>query len=227
MQNVLIALAVLGGGYYVIRAFGKATPSQSQGLARKMLGFICIGLAGLLTLRGMLTASVPLFVFGAGLLMPGMQFPWNKKSAGQSSRVATAMLAMELEHDTGRMDGTVLQGSLKGRRISSLQEPEVKALMQECRGVSDQSEALLTAWLDRTRPDWRARWGGGSAGERRANSRTKMTRDEAYAVLGLKPGASTEEIRAAHKRLMKDFHPDKGGSDYLASKINEAKDTLL
>ena len=54
-----------------------------------------------------------------------------------------------------------------------------------------------------------------------------MTRDEAFAVLGLKSGASADEIRAAHRRLMKDFHPDKGGSDYLASKINEAKDALI
>ena len=54
-----------------------------------------------------------------------------------------------------------------------------------------------------------------------------MSRQEAYSVLGLKPGASNDDIKAAHKRLMKDFHPDKGGSDYLAAKINAAKDILL
>ena len=53
-----------------------------------------------------------------------------------------------------------------------------------------------------------------------------MSRDEALAVLGLKPGASSEDARSAHKRLMKEFHPDKGGSDYLAAKINQAKDIL-
>ncbi|HUR42475.1 MAG TPA: DnaJ domain-containing protein [Aestuariivirga sp.] len=57
--------------------------------------------------------------------------------------------------------------------------------------------------------------------------RTVMTREEAYAVLGLRPGASLDDIRAAHRRLMKDFHPDKGGSDYLAVKINQAKDLLF
>ncbi len=54
-----------------------------------------------------------------------------------------------------------------------------------------------------------------------------MTRDEALKILGLKPDASKEEILAAHKRMMQKMHPDRGGSDHLASQINQAKDTLL
>ena len=54
-----------------------------------------------------------------------------------------------------------------------------------------------------------------------------FSKNEAYDLLGLKPGASEDDIKAAHKRLMKDFHPDKGGTDYLAAKINQAKDVLL
>jgi hypothetical protein len=54
-----------------------------------------------------------------------------------------------------------------------------------------------------------------------------MSTEEALQVLGLKAGSTIDEIKQTHKRLIKDFHPDKGGSDYLASKINEAKDVLL
>ena len=61
-----------------------------------------------------------------------------------------------------------------------------------------------------------ARWG-----------RTKMTREEAYRVLGLSPGATREEIVAEYRRLMKRVHPDQGGTTYLATQLNEAKDCLL
>ena len=57
--------------------------------------------------------------------------------------------------------------------------------------------------------------------------RGNMTREEAYAVLGLNPGASEFEIRAAHRRLMRAAHPDSGGSVWLATRINQARDTLL
>jgi len=55
----------------------------------------------------------------------------------------------------------------------------------------------------------------------------QMNRDEAYEVLGLKPGASRDEVQIAYKKLMQKLHPDKEGSEYLAQKINQARDTLI
>jgi DnaJ domain len=133
---------------------------------------------------------------------------------------------MELDHDSGRMDGDILQGAFKGRALSSLSHQEMIAFYGFCRNATDQSLALYEAWLDRAQPEWRQAWGGAGASSARPQTGA-MSKEEAYAVLGLKPGATQDEVRAAHKRLMKDFHPDRGGSDYLAAKINAAKDVLL
>jgi DnaJ-domain-containing protein 1 len=131
---------------------------------------------------------------------------------------------MELDHDTGIMDGEVLAGPLRGKKLSQLQQAELQKLHAQCRAANDQSLPLFEAWLDRTQSEWRANWGGKQKTTAAAGS---MSREEAYAVLGLKPGASPEDVKSAHKRLMKEFHPDRGGSDYLAAKINMAKDVLL
>ena len=94
------------------------------------------------------------------------------------------------------------------------------------------------AWflLFGTVPPWQRTWpagtGGGNANRQNQNrsgppASGAMSRAEALKVLGLEEGASEEQIRAAHKRLILQTHPDKGGTTYLAAKINEAKDVLL
>lgn len=55
----------------------------------------------------------------------------------------------------------------------------------------------------------------------------RMTPEEACAVLGVRSGASEADIRAAHRRLMRAAHPDGGGSDWIAARVNQARDVLL
>lgn len=230
MLNLIIALVVAFGGYWLLRQFVSTPATQVAGVARKAGGVALIAIAGFLTLRGAFNAAIPLFILGLGLLgksglFPG-GFPWGQKSAGQRSRVATSLLAMELDHDSGRMEGTVLVGPFKGRRLSALGDEELKTFHRQCMAVNDQSRALFEAWLDRSKAGWREAWNAGPRNGVGSPS-SAMSRAEALAVLGLKEGAKADEIRAAHRRLMKEFHPDHGGSDYLAAKVNQAKDVLL
>ena len=231
MPQILIALAVLIGGYWLIKKSARMQPAQARAFGTRMAGGGIVALAGLLALRGATQIAVPLFLFGLGLLgvaqMPAGGFKWGRdKSPGQRSTVATETLSMQLDHDTGEMRGTILAGAYSGRTLDSLELAELASFHAECRASDGQALKLLEAWLDRNHPEWRKQWtGAGESADARSSSR--MTREEAYSVLGISKGASEEEVRAAHRRLMKEFHPDRGGSDYLASKINAAKDVLL
>lgn len=147
--------------------------------------------------------------------------------SGQDSQVQTRYLRMHLDHATGALSGTVLDGRYKGSRLEDLDRGALLELLRECRVEDDESARLLEAYLDRTLGDtWRRQAGGESDGGR-PQAGGSMTREEALAVLGLQPGADAEQIRLTHRRLMQKLHPDRGGSDYLAAKINQAKDLLL
>jgi len=152
---------------------------------------------------------------------------------GAETAVETATLLMRLDHATGRMSGRVRRGVFAGRELAELGLPELLTLLADCRATDQESVPLLEAWLDRAAPDWREAeaWAGtgtgagtGAGGGRQGG---RMSRAEALAVLGLGEGASPAEIRTAHRRLMRAAHPDQGGSDWLAARINEARDVLL
>ena len=152
----------------------------------------------------------------------------GQATAGQSSWVDARFLTMILDHDTGAMDGEIQAGQFQGRALSAMTFDDLLVFRQEIQSDAD-STGLLEAYLDRAHVGWRdhaqasdqtdCAAGPGSSGP--------MTPDEAYRVLGLPPGASKREIKSAYRQLMAKVHPDKGGSAYLAAKINEAKDLLL
>lgn len=88
---------------------------------------------------------------------------------------------------------------------------------------------MIWSWLAEQRGWGRRGQAGPQPGPRfwQPPPRGGMTRDEAWEILGLRPGAPPQEIRAAHRRLMAAAHPDRGGSDWLAARINQARDVLL
>jgi hypothetical protein len=152
--------------------------------------------------------------------------PFARRSPGRKSEVYTEFLRMELDHDSGRLEGECLKGQFAGKALSSLRHNELLQLLQELRAADQQGALLIQAYLDRRSPGWGDRRARGGRRQSRG-SHGRMTTEEAYAVLGLQANAREKEIRVAHRRLMMKFHPDQGGSTYFACRINEAKDVLL
>jgi len=135
---------------------------------------------------------------------------------------------MELDHDSGAMRGRILAGRYQDTPLDALDSATLIELLGE---IDDDSRDLLATYLDRREPGWREHaQGDAAAGSGRSAPRGgsgKMTEEEAYQILGIRAGASTQDITRAHRTLMKKLHPDQGGTTYLAARVNEAKDVLL
>lgn len=155
--------------------------------------------------------------------------------AGNQSHVSSDILDMTLDHDSGTMSGNILKGPMAGRELADLGESEFLELLRYCREQDQDSARLLETYLDRRFGDsWRADdeqdADGSGAGDEAGNDASgggPLTESEARDILGVEPGASREEIIRAHRRMMQKMHPDHGGSNYLAARINEAKERLL
>jgi DnaJ-domain-containing protein 1 len=200
-------------------------------------GVLALAVAAFTGIKGELAVAIPLGIFGAGLLgwsplgaagfssIGGLFGSRTPRSGGQTSRVQSQYLDMTLDHDSGALNGRIVAGVHAGRSLDEFDLGELAAMMT---GFDAESCALLESYLDRRFPAWRQNAQGDRAGgQSRDTSSGKMTTEEAYQILGLKPGASRDEIGHAHRTLMKKLHPDQGGSTYLAARVNAAKDTLL
>jgi hypothetical protein len=230
MPQLLLGMAVLVLVLWLMHRLSKANPRSLATGVRSVGGASALAGAAVLAATGRVAFAVPLGIAGLALLglWPGMPAGfgqrWNK-TPGQVSRVRTAFVEMELEHDTGGMRGRILAGPYEGTTLDALNIPTLVRLLGD---IDEESRALLAAYLDRRQPSWRENADdGATAGRGPAPGGGPMTEEEAYQILGLQPGASADEIGRAHRALMKKLHPDQGGSTYLAARVNQAKDVLL
>lgn len=147
------------------------------------------------------------------------------KTDGSVSKIKTDYLAMTLDHDSGAMAGEVVKGKFAGSQLSALALAQLIELAGELAADSDSAQ-VFEAYMDRSHPDWRE-GGYQSSNTAGLQDNTEMTAELAYEILGLPADACKDDITHAHRSLMQKMHPDRGGSDYLAKKINLAKDFLL
>lgn len=244
MNTVFLGIAALVGLLVLARGFVSADPSSLARTVKQAGAAALMALAVVMLVTGRILMAIPFFVFALTLAGPtagGLArrvrpflgrwealFAARPRAAGRArSTVRSAALEMDLDAVSGVLSGRVLVGRFEGRELARLSVEELLALWREV-GSDLESRSLLEAYLDRRVPLWRQHAENDTASRQRGAARSgAMSDEEAHQVLGLRPGATQSEIREAHRRLMKAVHPDRGGSTFLAAKINEAKDRLI
>ncbi|MEL6063929.1 MULTISPECIES: DnaJ domain-containing protein [unclassified Methylobacterium] len=155
---------------------------------------------------------------------PAPQDPYQS----QDRRFRTTLIEAHLRPDGSLRTGRVTAGPLAGAWIDAMPNEAVVGLLRLCRVRDPMGFALLEPYLDRRAPGWRVdAERDRDPGPRRAPNPGAMTQEEAYQILGLQRGATAEQIRTAHRSLMKRAHPDQGGSAEGAARVNAARDRLL
>src|SRR5688572_24982211 len=212
MITLLYGVAALAAFWWLSKLFAQGNPAAMVKTLKLAGGVAALAAAVPMLLRGRIDMALLLGGLAAWL------FGWSRfgagaaKTPGAVSRVRSAMIEMELDHDTGAMNGTVLAGECSGRRLGDLGEEALRRVYAECLRSDLDGVRLLEAYFDRRFPRWRQDAHGDADARAGAPGQPgAMTEQEAYQILGIEAGASAEEVRRAHRTLMKKLHPDQGG----------------
>ncbi len=229
MPKILLILALLIGLWYWWSYLKRLPKDKSRPFLWKTGFWLILGIASYLVLTGRmhwlgagLAALVPLLrsvILWGFRAAPLVRFFGRFKST--PSQFRTSSLVVTINFASGQINGEITTGDLAGKQLSELSTDEIEKLSQQLKESDKESYVLLQAYMMRS----------GSTNEQTANnfksdSYRDISKAEAYEVLGISADSSQEEVIKAHKRLMQRLHPDRGGSDYLAAKINAAKDLL-
>ncbi|MBT3411258.1 MAG: molecular chaperone DnaJ [Halieaceae bacterium] len=235
MPRIILLAAIAFALFILFKRAQSAPPHKRRGeyiklgLGIAVVAVIILALAGKMHWIGVaLTALLVAFRQLAPTLlrffpMLASKFGRSSPSAGQHSTVASAILSMQLNHDSGALSGEVLKGQYQGWHLADMERQQLEQLLAYCQQEDADSVQLLDSYLQQRFP------GETEFGAQQASASTSsgMSRKEALAVLGLDDAAEKDDIIAAHRTLMQKLHPDRGGNDYLAAKINQAKDLLV
>jgi hypothetical protein len=202
--------------FWGFRWLNQASPAERK----RALLQLAIATLIVLVLIGCFTGRVPLVAGLLALLAPLARWGWRGQASFRSHHI---VLAVDVRN--GRMTGKVTQGPWAGRDLSSLPESELDALRDWLRHRDTKAYYLLSTYLKARGfiPDNEPEADNHAI----RDTRDGLEREEALAILGLKDPLSRDALIQAHRRLMSKLHPDKGGSDYLAARVNLARDLLL
>ncbi len=226
---IILALFLVSVWYWWWKLKGLSTAERRSFIFRSAFWVVLTIAVGLAVAGKMhwigagIAALLPLFSFlfkWGRRALPLMRIMGRFKAV--PSQFTTKSLKVTINFSTQHMDGKVLTGNFSERLLSELTSEELELLAEELKSNDRESAALLYAYRFRS---------GGSNSRKQDNYSNQdlagISTEEARDILGVTAENSSEEIIKAHKRLMQKLHPDRGGSGYLAAKINAAKDKLL
>ena len=228
-QLIIFVIGVLSAWYWWTK-LKAMTPSAKSSYIRWSAFWIVLAIALVLVRTG------TMHWIGAGLaaLLPliSFLFKWGRRALPivrilsrfktVPSQFKTKSLAVTINFSNQHMDGKVLTGAFVDKLLSELTIEQLDILASEFKKNDRESAALLYAY--------RLRNGNSKTQEQdkfTSQELSGLSVEEARDILGVTAESSSDDIIKAHKRLMQRLHPDRGGSGYLAAKINAAKDTLI
>ena len=235
MIRALLAIAAAAIAiYYLWRVRSMPPHKQRSGYIKFLLGLM-IALVVVLTLTGRMhwvgAAITGAFVFLRQILpwviraLPFLNKLRERNTQSGQSSIQTNHLSSTLDHGSGHIEGKIIEGPHKGWLLSELSIMQLEDLLTHYQTEDEESAELLEAYIDQRRQQADQNTEQQRTANRAASDQS--ARAEALAILGLDEGSTEEEVVAAHRSLIQKLHPDRGGNDFLAAKINQAKDILL
>lgn len=242
MTRIFLVLVLVATAWFWLQIRNQPDPKRRRELTIKAATLavatvlLYLALTGRMHWLGLLFAGIipavkPLLLFALRNfpLLASLYKRFGPTAAPQqSSEVRARYIVMRLDHETGELSGNVLAGpACAGSQLSDLDQAQLAELLSYCKSHDADSARLLETYLEQRFGESFETDGAADSDPGQSSESIRMTRAEALAILGLVGEPSHDEVVAAHRKLMQKLHPDRGGNDYLAGKINAARDYLL
>lgn len=222
--KLILAVGLIAVLWFIAQKYKKLPAPQRKNLVLKILLF---GLGGILLLGvvtgrmhwfgAVIAALLPLFRFGLHTVFRFLPL-WLNRTGGAAS-FKTEHLDVQVVVQTGQLRGRIIKGPHTEKTIEQLTDTDLQELENYYRDRDNRSYYLIKFARKS------ANFSGGR--QQQAPSFANPSREEALQILGLTGNPTQEEIIVAHRRLINKLHPDRGGSDFLAARVNQARDILL
>jgi hypothetical protein len=232
--RLIFIIALIAAVWYGYRRIQALPPERRSSLwwTLALGGLVAISLIGLATGRMQwLGAALALLLAGAKYGTQLLFRIWPLlRASGQDAVFRTEHLEVRFVIKTSQLQGIVIKGLHEGKALHTMPAEQLRELANLYQDQDRKSWYLVRVFLQRASAGQTAYQNQSQSQEHHQDSGgfpSSPSRDEALLILGLNGNPDRSEIIAAHRKLIQKLHPDRGGNDYLAARVNQAKDVLL